>query len=125
MPSSATLTRASCRPGDSFFGIVLYGTAETNTASHTCPSLILVPKHHHDYSTPTYDLSGRAECSRKLGTVCISARFWEQAKLEATKPLPTWQKPRYVHEGDDGNIEGIAEAHEASPLHGRVDVQAA
>jgi len=35
----------------------------------------------------------------------------------------TWQEARHVHKGDEGNIEGVAEANEASGLHGGVDVQ--
>lgn len=30
-----------------------------------------------------------------------------------------------IHEGDDGDVEGVQEAHEAGGLHGGVNVQAA
>eukprot|EP00128_Syssomonas_multiformis_P013753 Colp12_sorted_trinity150504_noHs@3106 len=35
------------------------------------------------------------------------------------------QEAGNVHEGEDGDVEGVQEAHEAGGLHGRVDVQAA
>ena len=37
----------------------------------------------------------------------------------------TWQKSRHVFEGDEWDIEGIAEPHEPCTLDGRRDVQTA
>jgi len=36
-----------------------------------------------------------------------------------------WHEARYVNEGDDGNVEGIAEANKAGSFDRRLDVQTA
>lgn len=59
---------------------------------------------------------GLGEGEQQLGSVADDAAvLLRRARQEA----------RHVHEGDDGNVEGVAEAHEASTFHRGVDVQAA
>ena len=71
---------------------------------------------------------GLASDHRQLGYTRLGIGIEELGPVanDPTVLLPCpWQEPRHVHEGDERDVEGVAESDESSGFHGAVDVQAA
>lgn len=97
--------------------------------------MVRVPCGSHK-SSPTHSIVGKLSCDSLFvaggGDPQAQTRPIDCTRRDSVIRLDrpdvrhgTREEARHVHEGDDGNVEGVAETHEASALHRGVDVQAA